>query len=352
MMLVCALLAFVGTGCGRRVPPVAELTAVTARLVQIASVPVAKAREITFLGDHAFVSQNLEGMTLVHIADPRNPRIVRQFEPGMMQPLFAKALEPSMLLVADRFRGLGIWDVADPEAPTSVSETLLSGIATHLDIFRDGESRFAAVACGGAGLAIVDITSPTLPQIAGRATKGTDYARRVLVRNRIGFLADNFDGGMKVFDLSVPADPRPFYQVRIRGFCDSVDFRDNVLFAAYRTYGTRLFRLNDEAGVADDRPATPSLTHLCTLFRSNDHVRNAVPVDDDLLVVANDESGIDLYDVTNPSAPVLVDIHRTSGTAMSAAQYRGIVYVTAWDQGILVFDVKHGGDAPSAGEPR
>ncbi|AXA36456.1 MAG: hypothetical protein N2644_00160 [Candidatus Sumerlaea chitinivorans] len=308
-----------------------------AHLIQVAHVPLPTARAVALQGRFVWVAQNFAGATLLDLSDPTSPTIVRRFAPTDLQPLHFQVVDkPPTLVVADRFRGLVIWDVASPDQPTSLSELRLPGIATHVDVFTFNGRRLAAVACGGEGLTVCDITDPRAPRIVAHANRGTDYSRRVKTVGRLILLADNFDGGLKVFGLRDSLELVPYYQVRIPGFCEAVAVKEDLVFCAYRTYGTAIFRLKNVPTNESALDTPPTLELLCQLYRTKDYVRDVVPLENDFLAVLNSEGGVDLYDVRDPQAPLLVSDFLTPDVAMSAAVLHNWVCVAAWDAGLLV----------------
>jgi hypothetical protein len=170
-----------------------------------------------------------------------------------------------------------------------------------------------------------------------------DFSRRIATDGNVAFLADNFDGGLKVINLRDPSNLQPFFQINIRGFCESVVRRGNLLAAGYRNYGVRLFRIDrDEKADGLDHQTTPSVRLLCTLSRSRTRVRDILPLANQLLVAANDTAGIELYDVHHPQQPVLLDdfeFDDPETAAQSLHFYDGHLYVPSWDGGLYILQI-------------
>lgn len=314
----------------------------TPKLRHVAHIPMKSAREITFYADRAYVAQNFAGMTSIDISDPEKPVVAKAFPPEFVQPLHVVNTGNARLSLADRFRGLVLLDISKPDEPTSLSQLALPGVATHHALYQLNGHWYAAVACGGSGLSIVDITTVSSPTLVGRYTFDVDYTRRVAYLDQTVFLADNFDGGMKLVDVSQPDNPRFLLKVGIRGFYDSVSIANRMLYVGCRHYGTRLFQYPERGEVAED-PTSPSLDMICSIFRSKDRVRDVVPFNEERMVVANDEGGVDLYDTSNHAQPVLLDEWRfgpEGGSAMSAGVYHGYIYVPSWDGGVHVLKLE------------
>lgn len=332
-------------GSGRGRAPAAMRSGVAVE--EIARVPMTRARSVAVAGDHAFVSRILDGMTAVDLRDVSAPRVAREFAPGEIQPLEIAA-DGTRLYIADRFRGLVVWDAARPDDPTSLSATPLPGIATGVRLARAGDRRLALVACGGAGLSVVDVTHPERPDVVGRWNSDTDYARSVDTHGSMAFLADNADGGLRVIDLSDLARPTLAGSYLMRGFAESARVSDGLLVAAWRTGGTRVFRLGG-AG----RDATTAPLPVCTVYRSRSRSHDAMvlgappegasPAGRRLMAVADDVNGVDLYDIARPDLPLLVGGLDTEAAASGLAEFRGHLLAACWDAGLLVARISDGG---------
>jgi hypothetical protein len=272
------------------------------------------------------------------------------------------------MAAADRFRGLVMVDVTNPDSPTTVSSQLVPGIATRVSLFARNGRRFAAVACGGGGVSTVDITKPRAPKLAGRWNAHTDYSRSVLVSvpadNRGGqgawdetspdqnataplaWVADNLDGGLKVLDLGNPAAPALLLKVQLPGYCDSLHLRGDLLACAYRNRGTRLYRVRPGTP-ATDHATTPSVELLAGVHRSGNRVQDAITFmlgapgsgEWPAMAVADDRAGIALYDISDPQAPLLAGEVATPEAAMSCAWRSGHLVASCWDGGLVVYKV-------------
>src|SRR5262249_15389136 len=141
-----------------------------------------------------------------------------------------------------------------------------------------------------------------------------------------------------------PKRPTLLIKVALRGFCEAAAKEDNILFCAYRNYGLKSFRVRGPLETAaEDNSSTFSLTLLCSNYRSKDRVRD-LTLFDSFLAVADDEGGLDLYDVSKPELPLLCDEFRpdegTGASAQSVRMYKGFLYVPSWDGGLYVLRVE------------
>jgi hypothetical protein len=160
----------------------------------------------------------------------------------------------------------------------------------------------------------------------------------------IAYVADNTDGGLKVLDMASPGDPRILYKVLLPGYCQSAERGSDLLFSAYRNYGVRAFRVARQPSL-EGRATTPVLTLLSSVHRARHRVHETLPLWDDsttpssrrLVAFAGDAAGIDIYDYTDPSAPLLVGEQATPDAAFGLSAHRGFLYVACWDAGVVVY---------------
>lgn len=336
--LLAAVLCLVLAGrCGAEA---VSLSRVGLRHVARSDIP--GAREVALYGDWAWVAQNLQGLTLVNIRRPSRPHIVRRFAPAEVQALDVTVAGPGLLAIADRFRGLRLWDITRPTAPAELATVALPGIPNHLSVYQhESGSRYLIASCGGSGFAVVDITSARNARLVSHYQQEIDFARRSLTAGRLGYLADHHDGGLKVFDLRNPAAPILMTGIRLSGFCESVALDGDLLYCGYRQYGTRIFRVTPDAA---DASTTPTLDLVSTVYRSQNRVRDIALPAEGLLVLADDEAGVALYDVSRPQMPHLISEYRfdrqRDGVASSLAVHRNVIYVPSWEGGLHVFEIR------------
>ena len=311
-----------------------------APLELVTSVPLERARSVTVAGQHLWVSQNFHGAALFDLHDPAAPRLVRKFSPQEMQPVYLKPLPAdNLLLSADRFQGLVIYDVSTPDRPTTVSALPLTGMTTYVDVTQTTSGRrLALLARTGQGLLSVDISDVTSPTVVDQFTSGVEFTQTLALADGLVYAADGEDGGLKVLRLTADGHFEPLYQANLFGKCEVVMVNDRRLYVGYRRHGFRIFELPDvEAARADG--TTPTLRLVSTALRNRSRLRDMV-TSGPLVVTANEEVGVDAFDVTNPAQPRLVSEYQFRGEpilAQGIALYRGYIYVAGWDGGLLVF---------------
>ncbi len=331
-----------------------ETTSPQVRLELLAQTPMSRARAVALLNERAYVARGLDGLTLLDVSDPARPQVITALPPEKAQPLHLAVMPgTSWLVSADRFRGVLVYETAHSEALTTVAQIAVPGIATHVNFFERAGRRYAAVACGGEGVAFLDVTDPRAPLIVSSATRGTDYVTEVLVRGGAAFVANNDDGGFELFDLTDVAQPRPLYRLYLPGYSVACDFHPPFVAVALRHRGVALLETDAHrllGGTAPVSETTPSMRLCANWCRSPSYCQGVEFLSPSLLAVANNEMGLEIYDISQPSMPRLAAWIALAGEAVSLTRKDDLLYVSCWDGGLAIvrFTVTPSlGDEPS-----
>ncbi|MCD6285971.1 MAG: hypothetical protein J7M39_08675, partial [Anaerolineae bacterium] len=168
------------------------------REVGVLAVPTG-ARDVTVVGDYAYVAARTGGLLVVDVADPANPTLVATTT-GILHAL-AVDVAGDYAYVADRGPYMRIVDVSDPLSPTLVG-SYRPGISGWyiVDVTVSGTVAYAGYS---SELFIVDVTTPTQPvEISRYPTRAYDTE----VVGTMAYVAAGSDG-FRLIDVSEPATP-------------------------------------------------------------------------------------------------------------------------------------------------
>jgi hypothetical protein len=233
------------------------------------------ANNITIAGDYAYIT-TAQGLVVVSIDDPLNPRIVRQVSAPELKHPRAVAIQFRYGFVVDD-DGLKVLDVTQPEGTRLIPNALLAlGDAHDVYVART----YAYVANGKEGIAIVDVEQaekPQLVQMYNADGKLNDVHQVKIAMTNASLFAYVADGrnGLRVLQLTSP-ETMPEYA----GFSPRPR---PVLIATYKTKGEALAvskpldrdRAVDESGnqvsVFGRRGARPfNFDEIMRMLRTND----------------------------------------------------------------------------------
>ncbi|HXL79288.1 MAG TPA: multiheme c-type cytochrome [Pyrinomonadaceae bacterium] len=233
------------------------------------------ANNITIAGDYAYITTT-NGLVVVSIADPLNPRLVKQIGAPELKHPHAIAIQFRYGFVVDD-DGLKVLDVTLPESTKLISNALVS-LREAQDVYV--ARTYAYVANGKEGVAIVAVEHPEKPrldQMYDADGKLNDVHQVKIAMTNASLFAYVADGrnGLRVLQLTSPEtvpeyagfSPRPL----------------PVLIATYKTKGEALAvskpldrdRAVDESGnqisVFGRRGARPfNFDEIMRMLRTND----------------------------------------------------------------------------------
>ncbi len=327
------------------------------------------AANVAVTGDHAYIADQLGGMSVVDVSDPSNPEQVGTYTmPGGAADV---AIAGSFAYVAGRQglqivdlsdtaapvpagsyqvpswpnrvevegdlayvasgRGLRIVDVSIPADPVQVGSydppreiqnlTTLDGYA----LVTDGDC--AGVQCGG-HLLLVDTTDPAFAIPAGSLDLSPGFAVAASTQGSYAYLAARQDG-LRVVDLSSPDTPREVSALHIPGFAMDVTVHGNHAFVAARGGGLRVIDISD--------PTTPREVG----FHLPPDETWTVAVSGRLAYVGDRTFGLRVVDISDPTAPFEIGaLDMPLGASCQDVVVAGdLVYLATGFKGLHVIDV-------------
>jgi len=209
----------------------------------------------------------------------------------------------SRLYAATGHSGLAILDVSNPAAPVPLSQTKTPGQAKNVDI----AGKTALVANHMSGVDVIDISDSARPTLVGSAYLD-GYARDVATFGSMAVAVDN-PSGVYVFDMAKRDPLEPVVSVQTATGPQQVEIAD--------IQGKKI------AVLAGSEPYDP----LSTLrARAGEQPR---------------PGSVQLFDVSNPAAPVLAGRYPTSGSGRRLTVRGSLVYVADGPDGLLVLNVSN-----------
>lgn len=266
-------------------------------------------------GDHAYVSGG-HTFTIYDISDPANP--VARGSHTFPQEIWGFRLTDDRAYVGANFFGLGILDVSDPDAPALLGQ--------HKTL---GQTKIGDIASGKVGIidhmegfVLIDVTDETAP--AGIGSFFLDgYARDVVTAGTIAYATDS-PSGLYVFDLSRPGMPEPVGVVHApaapRDIEVSVgtDSRPTLIVGA----GGGDLQVYD----VSDPTAPRKLSSFETPGRAT-----RVSLVGDYVYVADTEAGVQVVDLSDPANPTLAGSYETPRPARDVSAAGSLVMVVVGD---------------------
>ena len=246
------------------------------------------------------------GLDVVDVRDPSHPRIVHSYETSSAQDTNAwwtSAATVGDLLVVGSGNGgspdsgLHIFDISSPADAFLVSHFPNTG-GWPRSVAASDSTVYTGLGEPGR-LGILDITDPQTPISQGTiGTPNGAETRALLVEGTTLYVANSFQTGLSVYDISTPMSP------------SLVTTRDTPsLTDGLATFGSNLYLTDfwDSPGILVYDIATPEAP---SLVRGIDVTGNAAgnPAAEGGYLAVPTSTGLALYSLATPSNPSLLDI--------------------------------------------
>jgi hypothetical protein len=150
-------------------------------------------------GNYAYLAGIRAGMVVVDISDPSTPKSVEGYDSFITYTVFVKNKKAYTANSSE----LQIIDVSQPTAPSLLGTCDLSGFPDPMDIFI--KDNYAYLVDRFEGLVICDVSDPNNPVKVG-SCKTTGRLERVFVNGNYAYIA-NYDNGLHIIDISNPTSP-------------------------------------------------------------------------------------------------------------------------------------------------
>jgi hypothetical protein len=239
-------------------------------------------------GAHACVAIGDDGLQVIDVTDPGQPRLLsRKDTPGFARGV---ALAGPYAYVADN-SALLVIDLMTPRAPRIVGSVDLGGCAGAVAV-SGGYAYVVHASC--ASLDVIDISDPESPQIVSQLSTGA--ASDVAVSGNYAYLAG--DDGLRVLDVTDPLHPTIVGSVAMPAPSSGLAVSESHAYVAVGNFGLQVVDVGNPenpwiAGSVDT--ALPALN----VAVSGSHV----------YVGEEDapDAALQIVDVANPLAPRVVD---------------------------------------------
>lgn len=284
-----------------------------------------RTRYISLKDHYAYVALNHDGLAIVDVSNPEQPKFIKQLKQDFT-PLHL-VIEGNLCYEGDRERGLQIFDVSEPLTPRLVERIQLPAPVIYIY----PTEKYFFLACGGAGLQIVQrFTQPHHNQLGLlSAYTETDFSKMIVARDNTLYLADNYDAGLKIFDITEATSPTLMAKYSVDGFCDVLALRDNYLFVSKRRAGVIIADISI--------PDSPRV--IGRIVRLNNSIKD-FKLHNHLLFTANDENGIEVFDVSQPTNPLPVAKILTKDRAVNITIKDTLLFVADWEAGLTILQVQ------------
>lgn len=330
-------------------------------------------------GDRAYLAAGIDGLIILNITDTANPEFLSQsWLPGGFGISYAIDIVASgnFAWVADLYSGIHVVDVTDPAKPTYEKGIVLAG--AH-DMALNGNYLYTTLE--GTGMAITNIANPTAPTVDSLFVANDGVETSVRVADNLAYVG-YWSGGLRVIDVTDSANPvhnpawiftdsgctsiglldsqANLYITNDQVGLEKIDISDKTAMQSVLSYDTPADAIavdvfNDYAVIVDDNTGiAPQNEGLRIIWLSpfKDVIQlylkgfcptpgkaSDVTVFGDFAFVADGEMGLQIIDMADKTAPVIIGASDTPGFASGAFVSGNYAFVADGDMGMAVVDI-------------
>jgi len=275
---------------------------------------------VAVAGNYAYVGVGSR-LAVLDVSIPSSPREVGSSEPFGAAVRDVKVSD-NIAYVAAGGAGLYILDISSPAHPTIMGNYKSSGYTEGVTI----EGNYAYVADGPSGLRVVDVTNRAHPVEISSVYK-LNYAFDVAIDGSYAYIAAA-GAGLLVADVSDPVHPKGIISLELPGNAFGITVSGSMVYIADGWEGLQIVNASN--------PSQPvKIASLATFGWTYD-----VAVSGKNVYVADSFSDIRVVDVSNPEKPAILGIYDMPGNQVKSLAVSGnIVYVAGGDTGLAILDV-------------
>ncbi len=314
---------------------------------------------------YAYIANYSDGLKIIDISEPDAPYEIGNCKiPGMALKvaLFQFTIHDSRFtklyaLVATGNEGLWVVDVSEPENPKIVSSYRKGRI---MDVAISGSNAWLAdLDCRIRVLDISDILN--LREVCVLDKAGPyEYTHSIAINDFLVCVC-NLRAGLSFFDVSQAGNPREVGCYNAVGQSYALDLEGNYLYSAQYENGLRIIDIENpesplEIGHYDTDGAVwdislskvsteglinqvPTINQISTMRETAISSDDSVEKIEFYACVADDVGGFWVIDVRQPSSPELCSKYKTPEYARGISAYGNYAYVANYSGGLSIMDI-------------
>ncbi|UCE65682.1 MAG: hypothetical protein JSU85_12590, partial [Candidatus Zixiibacteriota bacterium] len=313
---------------------------------------------LKIIGDYLYVGGLEVSLTVYDISNPRFPEEINEIDfEGYPHDYI---IRNDTLFIAAYHGGVVLLDIENPARPSFLQQYDLGSYVYGIAL--DGP--YIYTCAHSSGLVILDMTMQGMPPIRGY--NGQFGSARKAILTEEGLLVLDGFGGISMVDISSPSQPQILWGEPLDFNCYDFILSDDFLTIANWNNGFRLYRADLKSGlefldeeinysvcrsvaVSEGRVYAGSGTGGLNVY---DHDLN--PIDSRGLAagenclevktaagygfLSNGEHGITIIDISNPTDLKWISCYSSGGWVKSSAVSGNVLFLANW-QGIVAVDI-------------
>jgi hypothetical protein len=277
-----------------------------------------KINDIAVANDYAYITTLDGDLHIIDVSDPTTLLIVSKYDTA--HDIYRVAANGDYVYATDYWFGLHIVDVSTPTMPVLVGYYEAPGYTGDVEVV----GHYAYV--NADGFRIIDVSDPEEPIEVGfyDSPPGyVGYAAHIAIRGEYAYIAGTSGFGIiDISDLTKPIAITYFSMLPV----NAIAVMENYVYIVQRDSGMSIFDVSD--------PVEPtSVGNVLTPAESLD-----VAVAGNFAYVADSSAGLRIIDISNPTIPAEISHHLSPGYAVAVEMVDEYVFLAAGHAGLRILD--------------
>jgi len=273
--------------------------------------------ENVFVRDnYAYVADGYAGLKIVDVSNPKSPECIGWYDtPYLAHSVY---VSDSFAYIAD-WTGFLVVDITNPASPESAAYLPTSDFA--LDIFV--QDSFAYLAECSEGLTIYNISDPRNPCVVGSCPP-KEATNGVFVRDSFAYLADGWQS-FRIVDISNPYNPVPAGSCSTQDIAYDVWVSGNYAYVADNNSELTIIDVTDPYNpvyITSTGGGSPVYSKGRGVYVQGNYAYLAISSE-----LSSKPYSLEIFDVSVPSNPILVDSYITPGGAYGIYVKDSLIYL-------------------------
>ncbi len=290
------------------------------------SIKIDNIREVFVLNDTVYAADDTYGLLIINISDPVHPILLSQYD-YYTRKIF---VENDIAYISGG-DGLVILDVSDPKSPTELGNYTgidLAGLSYSNDLVYIGH-RYN-------GLKIINVSNPTSPVLEGEYIEGPNQVYTdVFISEETAYVADGQGNSLKIINVTNSSKPELITKISYispNGGPNDVFVLNDILYLSVYDGGLKIYDVSD--------PSNPILMdeYVNTPTNGSSGFYSGVYAEGDIAYLSNYDTGITFLNVSNPSSIYSFASFTYNDAPYSVFFEKGLLISGHGNDGVLIID--------------
>jgi len=274
---------------------------------------------LVYANGYVYFAAEASGMRTIDVSLPATPVETSRLDAGRFCGI---TVAGDLAYIAYKDAGMAIVDLSDVTTPQIIGQ--FDTAERALDVAISGN--LAYIADKQDGVRVIDITDPTTPFEVGFNVE-SQSAREIVLANGMAYVADGFNGFL-IMDLSVPTSPVVVGSIMTSQYALGVDVSGNYAYVVDSLNDIEIFDVSN--------PASPV---FCGWFYLGGGWANDIQVRDNIAYMAYEYIDFRVADVSDPYAAVEIGFLEMESNSGHVALNGDFAFVGQGGDGVRVLDI-------------